>query len=84
MKEVGIKWSEMEETQQNSIIELKMWLYQMWSNHGIKNYYSLYQWLVDIPSEDTLLSASDLSTLTELWEIYTLYKKENGSTEHNN
>ena len=84
MKEVGIKWSEMGETQQNSIIELKMWLHQMWFNHGIKNYYSLYQWLADIPDSDTVLSASDLSTLTELWEIYTLYKKENGSTEHNN
>ena len=84
MKEVGIKWSDMEQPQRNSIIELKMWLHQMWSNHGIKNYYSLYQWLVDIPNEDTVLSASDLSTLTELWEIYTLYKKENGSTEHNN
>ena len=84
MKEVGIKWVDMGEVQRNSIIELKMWLHQMWSNHGIKNYYSLYKWLVDIPNEDTLLSASDLSTLTELGEVYTLYKKENGSTEHNN
>jgi len=70
MKEVGIKWDDMNQTQQNSIIILKGWLHQMWSKDDIKDYYSLHKWISEIPDKNTLISASDLAVLKELWDVY--------------
>jgi len=70
MKEVGIKWGDMNRTQQSSIIILKRWLHQMWSKDDVTGYYSLYKWLSEIPDKNTLVSASDLTVLKELWDVY--------------
>jgi len=89
MKEVGIKYGDMSPTQQNSVIELKLWLHEMWSVYDVKSYYALYVWLVDIPKDEIRLSSKDLTMLWELWDVYELYKKEKqqdegNNTEHNN
>jgi len=39
MKEVGIRWGDMNKAQQDSIMVLKNWLHQMWSNDDIRDYY---------------------------------------------
>jgi len=70
MKEVGIRWGDMNKTQQDSIMVLKNWLHQMWSNDDIRDYYSLHKWLSEIPNKNTLVSASDLTVLKELWDVY--------------
>ena len=70
MKEVRIRWGDMNKAQQNSIMILKKWLHQMWSNDGIRDYYSLHKWLSEVPNKNTLVSASDLTVLKELWDVY--------------
>lgn len=72
MKEVRIRWCDMNKAQQNSIMILKKWLHQMWSNDDIRDYYSLHKWLSEIPNKNTLVSASDLTVLKELWDVYSL------------
>jgi hypothetical protein len=42
----------------------------MWSNDDIRDYYSLHKWLSEIPNKNTLVSASDLTVLKELWDVY--------------
>ena len=70
MKEVAIRWGDMNKAQQDSIMILKNWLHQMWSNDDIRDYYSLHKWLSEIPNKNTLVSASDLTVLKELWDVY--------------
>ena len=62
MKEVRIRWGDMNKAQQNSIMILKKWLHQMWSNDDIRDYYSLHKWLSEIPNKNTLVSVQAQTT----------------------
>lgn len=85
MKEVRIKFKDLSQDRRDAIITLKDWIFHLYKEEGFNAYYQLYNWLSKTINHHSLISATDLKTLRELWDTYVLYQKQkNESTEHNN
>ena len=75
MKEVRLKFKDLSQDRRDSIITLKDWLFHLYKEKGFTKYYQLYNWLVKVIRNRSLISASDLETLRELWDTYAEYKR---------
>lgn len=70
MKDVKIIYQNLTDKQQESITLMISWLYSMWSEDGIKDYYTIWNWLVQIKAGKIGLSSSDMGVVRELWDVY--------------
>lgn len=70
MTEVKIIYQNLTDKQQESITLMISWLYSMWSEDGIKDYYTIWNWLVQIKAGKIGLSSSDMGVVRELWDVY--------------
>jgi len=75
MKEVRIKFKDLSQDRRDAIITLKDWLFHLYKEKGFTKYYQIYNWLVKVIRNRSLISASDLLTLRELWDTYAEYKR---------
>ena len=75
MKEVRIKFKDLSQDRRDGIITLKDWLLHLYKEKGFTKYYQTYNWLVKVIRNRSLISASDLETLRELWDTYVEYKR---------
>lgn len=76
MKEEKIIYQNLTDKQQESITIMISWLYSMWSELDIKNYYTIWNWLVQIKAGKVGLSSSDMGVVRELWDVYTEFYKQ--------
>lgn len=75
MKEVKIKFKDLSQDRRDAIIILKDWLFHLYKEKGFTKYYQIYNWLSKVINNHSLISASDLKTLRELWDTYAEYKR---------
>ena len=75
MKEVRIKFKDLSQDRRDAIITLKDWLFHLYKEKGFTKYYQLHSWLSKTINHHSLISASDLETLRELWDTYVEYKR---------
>ena len=75
MKEVRLKFKDLSQDRRDAIITLKDWLFHLYKEKGFTKYYQIYNWLVKVIRNRSLISASDLKTLRELWDTYVEYKR---------
>ena len=75
MKEVRLKFKDLSQDRRDAIIILKDWLFHLYKEKGFTKYYQIYNWLVKVIRNRSLISASDLLTLRELWDTYAEYKR---------
>ena len=75
MKEVRLKFKDLSQDRRDAIIILKDWLFHLYKEKGFTKYYQIYNWLVKVIRNRSLISASDLKTLRELWDTYAEYKR---------
>jgi hypothetical protein len=76
MKEEKIIYQNLTDKQQESITIMISWLYSMWSELDIKNYYTIWNWLVQIKAGKVGLSSTDMGVVRELWDVYTEFYKQ--------
>lgn len=76
MKEARITYQNLTDKQQESITIMISWLYSMWSEHDIKDYYTIWNWLVEIKAGKVRLSSTDMGVVRELWDVYTEFYKQ--------
>lgn len=76
MKEARITYQNLTDNQQESIITMIDWLHRMWSQDGIKDYYTIWNWLVQIKAGKIELSSSDMGVVRELWDVYAEFYKQ--------
>ena len=76
MKEKRIIYQNLTDRQQESITIMISWLYGMWSEHDIKDYYTIWNWLVQIKAGKVGLSSTDMGIVRELWDVYTEFYKQ--------
>ena len=76
MKEARITYQNLTDKQQESITIMISWLYSMWSEHDIKDYYTTFNWLVEIKAGKVGLSSTDMGVVRELWDVYTEFYKQ--------
>lgn len=74
MKPIVTKYSRLSDVQQKSIDTLIDWLYTLYSENDIKDYYQIWNWLKEIKSEKQFLNSNKLGTLRELWDTYAEFK----------
>lgn len=83
MKEVTTTYTQMNKDRRHSVNILIDWLDSMYREYNIKNYYSTWNWLKDVRNDKVVVYQKDLNNLKELWDIYSLYKKQtNEDTKH--
>ena len=75
MKEVRLKFKDLSQDRRDAIITLKDWLFHLYKEKGFTKYYQIYNWLSKTINHHSLISASDLKTLKELWDTYVEYKR---------
>jgi len=75
MKEVRLKFKDLSQDRRDAIITLKDWLFHLYKEKGFAKYYQIYNWLSKVINHHSLISASDLKTLRELWDTYAEYKR---------
>ena len=75
MKEVRLKFKDLSQDRRDAIITLKDWLFHLYKDKGVTQYYQMYNWLSKTINHHSLISASDLKTLKELWDTYVEYKR---------
>jgi len=75
MKEVRLKFKDLSQDRRDAIITLKDWLFHLYKEKGFTKYYQIYNWLSKVINHHSLISASDLKTLRELWDTYAEYKR---------
>ena len=76
MKDEKIIYQNLTDRQQESITIMISWLYGMWSEHDIKDYYTIWNWLVQIKAGKVGLSSTDMGIVRELWDVYTEFYKQ--------
>lgn len=74
MKEVRLKFKDLSQDRRDAIITLKDWLSHLYKEKGFSTY-QIYNWLSKVINHHSLISASDLKTLRELWDTYAEYKR---------
>jgi hypothetical protein len=74
MKEVRLKFKDLSQDRRDAIIILKDWLFHLYKEKGFTRYWPIYNWLSKVINHHSLISASDLLTLRELWNTYAEYK----------
>ena len=75
MKEVRLKFKDLSQDRRDAIIILKDWLFHLYKEKGFTKYYQICNWLSKVINHHSLISASDLKTLRELWDTYAEYKR---------
>lgn len=75
MKEVRIKFKDLSQDRRDAIIKLKDWLYHLYKDKGVTDYYQTHNWLSMVINNHPPINADDLKALRELWDTYVEYKR---------
>lgn len=78
MKETSIRYRNLNDAQKTAIDTLLKWTKELYTIHGITEYYTTEHWLYELQkSPHTKVTHHDLGLLKELWDVYVEFKSQN-------